>query len=391
MARRRRQAGPDARQFDLFTMAPQSTAPLLSTPTPATTTQLPTPSPTPQPALTTAAARQAPPDAHLVDGDRRYRLSRRSAADLAERAAEAWHQRRAGSDIAIPMGIVAGLTLLRKTGTDGTDTARFVLGLDKRALLKFHQRIWGYVWIRHPYLVEIARPIHEWLSVEEDPPAKAIDAVHALTHTMIRNGLLDITGDPDPMMRCEADLLGMVLTQMRSERARLALAEVHTPPDMADLIVRVLFDRGGNLKPGQWIDEPTAGTGGLLRSTALLMRMQGMNPHEFGWSLGEIDPIAAACAAVNAVVWDLGGNVLIHVGDTLATGNGPSRAYEHRKAVEAHYEKVMDSATTAARFIAALRKAKTLMGTVEKSRQHPHRTGPEGHLGAAVQARIVRP
>ncbi|MFC7593575.1 hypothetical protein ACFQYP_65105 [Nonomuraea antimicrobica] len=160
---------------------------------------------------------------------------------------------------------------------------------------------------------------------------------------------------------------------------------------MADLIARIVFDCGDELKPGQWIDEPTAGTGGLLRSTALLMRMRGHDPHQFGWSMGEIDPIAAACAAVNAIVWDLGGNVLIHVGDTLAIGNGPSRAYAHRKAVEAHHKELVKDATTAARFMVAFRKLMTIVGEVEESsHQRPRRPDPAGHLGAAVQAHIVR-
>ncbi|GAA3722077.1 hypothetical protein GCM10022224_104130 [Nonomuraea antimicrobica] len=391
MARRRRQAGPDSRQFDLFTLAPPATAPSLPTPTPATTTRLPTPPTAPRPTPAGGAAPQSQPSPPLVDGDRKYKLTRRSAGDIAERAAETWHRRRVGDNLAIPLGIVAGLALLGQTGTDGTDTTTFVLGLRKRELLKFHQRIWGYAWIRHPYLVEIARPIHEWLNEEKEPPAKVIDTVHAVTHAALSSGLLAITGDPNPVMRCEADLLGMLLSRLRSEGARLALAEIHTPPDMADLIARIVFDCGDELKPGQWIDEPTAGTGGLLRSTALLMRMRGHDPHQFGWSMGEIDPIAAACAAVNAIVWDLGGNVLIHVGDTLAIGNGPSRAYAHRKAVEAHHKELVKDATTAARFMVAFRKLMTIVGEVEESsHQRPRRPDPAGHLGAAVQAHIVR-
>ncbi|MDX3100489.1 N-6 DNA methylase [Nonomuraea angiospora] len=385
MAKRRRQAGPDPRQFDLFAMAPQAAAPVLPTPTPATTTQLPTP---PPPPTTAAALTQPQPIAHLVDGDRKHRIARRSAVELAELAVEAWYSGHVGDDIAIPMGVVAGLTQLRKTATDGTDTASFILGLDKRALLKFHQHIWSHLWIRHPYLVEMSRPIHEWLNQEKGPPAKVIDAVHTVTHAAIRNGLFHIAGDPDPAMRSDTDLLGTMLTRMRSEGKRAALAEIHTPPEVADLMASVLF-RPDGMQPGQWIDDPAAGTGGLLRAAALAMRMRGMNPHEFGWSMTEIDPIAAACAAVNALVWGLGRNVLIYVGDTLTTGDAASRAYKHRKAVEAHHERVMEASISAANWMVAIRKVQTLIGKVEESPSTPGRPGRGGHLGAAAQTHVA--
>jgi hypothetical protein len=350
MAKRRNEA-----QLDLFAQDLAPAQPALPGPVAAETTQLSK--------LLAAAAPPAPPVVEAVDGLRKARISRRSASDIAERAAETWHRQRAvaGDGIAIPMGIVAGLMLLRKTGRDGTDVASFILGLDKQSLLEFHRRIWAHLWIRHPYLVDCARGIHEWLNEAKDPPAKVVDAIHAVTHEVIRSGLLELTGDPEPVFRCEADVLGLLLTQMRSQGASSALAEIHTPADVADLMAGILMLRGST-SPGQWFDEPAAGTGGMFRAAALAMRMRGLNPGQFGWSMSELDPIAAACAAVNALVWDLGPNVLVWCGDTLAVGDGPVRAWERRKSVLEHHDRMMSIASMAA----AVKQTQILLGMVKR-------------------------
>ncbi len=43
-------------------------------------------------------------------------------------------------------------------------------------------------------------------------------------------------------------------------------------------------------------------SGGLTTWRCVRLRSRGLDPHHFGWSMGEIDLVAAACAAVNAVV-----------------------------------------------------------------------------------------
>src|SRR4051812_21247612 len=126
-------------QLDLFAMDPEPAKPDLPEPAPAQTTQLSK--------LAAQVVPSPPVVASVVDGDRKFRTTRRSASDIAERAAESWHRQHAGDGIAIPMGIVAGLTLLRKVGSDGTDVASLILDLDKPTLLEFHRRIWGHMWI----------------------------------------------------------------------------------------------------------------------------------------------------------------------------------------------------------------------------------------------------
>ncbi len=163
-------------------------------------------------------------------------------------------------------------------------------------------------------------------------------------------------------MRSDVDMLGTLLTTLRSEGARGALAEIHTPPEVADMMARMTI-RPGEFEPGAWFAEPAAGSGGMFRAASLAMRLQGMNPPEFGWHMAELDPIAAACAAVNSIVWGLGPNVLIFTGDTLATGDTLTPAVEHRQGVLDHHHDVM--ARIAA--IQAVRHTHALLSGLEAS------------------------
>lgn len=340
-------------QLDLFGL--EAITPARPTlPAPITVTRITAPTATP-------AAPTPPPQVPTHGAGARATMTRRPAAEVAERAAAAWHSCRVGDGIAIPLGVVAALTLLRQVGRDGTPVADLILAMDRSALVEFHRTIWERTWLAHPYLVEVARPIHDWL--QHDPSPKVADAVYTVTRAAIRNGLLHITGDPDPAQRSHADLLGLLLTCLRSAGARGALSEFHTPPEVATLIARMLITPG-SLQPGQWLGEPAAGTGGMVRAAAQVMREHGMNPHQFGWWMGEIDPLAAACAAVNAIVWDLGPNVLVYVGDTLAEPDGPQRAHAHRQAVLEHYSRLMEVAALAA----AVRQVEALLDRMEGDR-----------------------
>lgn len=265
-------------------------------------------------------------------------MARKSQA-IAEAVSEAWHGHHGSGRIEIPVGTVAALALMRPA--PGADVAGHLMAMDGPALLRTLRLIWGTYWSIDPYLIDEARHLHGW--IEEDPSEQTVKAVRAVAKAAIMRGLLDVTGHQDPELRAEEDVLGYVLTELRSHGARKGLGEYHTPPDVADMMARLMLS--GDLPgPGAAFDEPAAGTGGLLRSLAQAIRANGGHPHDYVWSMSDVDPISAACCAVNAIVWGLGPNVLVHCGDTLREGDGPARAFERRRDVWAHHDRLLESA-----------------------------------------------
>jgi hypothetical protein len=91
----------------------------------------------------------------------------------------------------------------------------------------------------------------------------------------------------------------------------------------------------GNEPPekGAWFNEPAGGTGGMFRALAQYLRHLHLDPADYGWAINDLDPLAAAGAAANAIVWGLGPNVLVSCGDTLAHGDLPQQAARERVAL----------------------------------------------------------
>lgn len=96
------------------------------------------------------------------------------------------------------------------------------------------------------------------------------------------------------------------------------------------------------------VTDPAGGTGGLLRAVAQHLREHDVDPHGWLWHLQEADPLAAAAAAVNTLVWGLGpGTTVIHA-DTLRQGDLLDRAVAHRTAAEVHRDSALGAASTIA-------------------------------------------
>ena len=96
--------------------------------------------------------------------------------------------------------------------------------------------------------------------------------------------------------------------------------------------------------PGQAIHEPTAGSGGLIRAAAQNIRRLGGDLAQYTWAMGDIDSLAIACAATNAIVWGLGDNVLAYRADALAEPGATKRAIETRQAVLDHHRAILRAA-----------------------------------------------
>jgi hypothetical protein len=316
--------------------------------------------PAPQPV--TIATRPRPVLAAVKRTLGHYRPSQRNphahAFELAEAVSSAWHRAHGGSSIEIPIGTVAALALWPLRGPDAYLAADWWLSLDDAELLAAFRECWARMWIMRPDLIDRATPLHKWVD-DEKPDARRAAAVRAVVEAAITNGLLHLTTSDDPDLRSTTDVIGTLLTVMRSEGAHDALAEIHTPPDVAYLMARMLLD-DMPLEPGMKFDEPAGGTGGMYRAAVQVMRERGIDPHQFGWSLTDIDPLAAAGAAVNAILWDLGPHVLIGCGDTLHEGNVHARAA--REALESLERR--DRLHSQAVFLAAIQKVEALIRDV---------------------------
>ncbi|MFD3923070.1 hypothetical protein [Streptomyces sp. NPDC058595] len=262
------------------------------------------------------------------------------AQETADRAAHAWHRERAGEDPAVPVGVVATLAQLSRP-SGGPDTAAQLRALSPADLWRVLERVWAMRWVERPELAAWAAPLHRWLT--STPSSAAADAVAAVGHAALDAGLLDLTGSEDAQIRRGADVLGPTLARVRPAGAREAFAEIHSPPDVAKLLTNLVL-LNEPPAPGDRLGEPTAGSGGLVRATASHLGANGHDVRRFSWSMNEIDPVAAASCASNALTWDLGPDVLVFCGDTLTNSDGPEQARRERADILAHHAELVELA-----------------------------------------------
>ncbi|MBF6333501.1 N-6 DNA methylase [Nocardia transvalensis] len=255
------------------------------------------------------------------------------ARPIAEAVAAAWRRHsHTGERIEIPLGTVAALALLEVAAPAAPRLPSQWRDLDAADTIDALRMIWGVFWVTEPYLVEVARPLHDWLT--DDHPRETLTAVRTIIDTSFQHGLLDLTGHADPALRSDVDLLGAVLTELRAPGDRQHRGEFHTPTAVADILAAVTLS---DLPPeATTSDEPAVGTGGLFRATAQRIRALGGDPQQYAWSMTDIDRLATACCAVNAAIWGLGPDVLIHRGDILTEPDGLEKAEELRRRVLAH-------------------------------------------------------
>ncbi|MFF4606135.1 N-6 DNA methylase [Streptomyces sp. NPDC001339] len=277
--------------------------------------------------------------------------------------AERWHNRHGGTAIEVPIGVVAALALIREKDPNGPGLKAQILTQDGPQLIAMLREIWSMHWLHRPDLIERARILHEWLN--DDLDEYRMHAVRAVTETALKRGLFDLTAHEDPYLRSATDALSPVMTSLRSRGARQGLGEYHTPPPIADVIaeatnLEAIVDIGlgtRELKGSEHIHDPCAGSGGLLRAAAQILRERGHDPADFQWSMVDIDPIAAACASVNAIVWAFGPRVTVACADSLANPNAVEDAMKEARAVFEHRDEMLGKA----QIIGAIHRTQHLM------------------------------
>lgn len=266
-----------------------------------------------------------------------------TARNVATAVTAAWQRTSNNpSTLEIPLGTVATLALHTQI-TDRPERTPSDLGQLARAdLLRELSETWARVWLDQPYLVQIASPLHRWLDDEaSDETVRAIRAVRDAANQAGLPHLVDRRhGVP------AVDALGFLVTELRPASSRQHLGEFYTPPEVAELMAALTMPELP--APGRLFTDPTAGTGGLLAATANRIRALGGDPAHYGWELADINHLSVACAAANAIMWGLGGKVLVYRADTLAPGDHRAAAVTTRAQVLKHHRGVVRTARLAA-------------------------------------------
>lgn len=240
------------------------------------------------------------------------------AVDLARAAAGL------GGDIEIALTVVGGLALAYADGPRPAGQLSRAAAQDPRLFAHLLYTAWARFWITRPDLVPPTAPLWAWLRGR--PTHHQLRGAQQLALAARVAGVDRLLGDDDS--RRGTDLLGLLLSTMRSRVTRADRGQFYTP-QVATRHMATSLD----VHPGQTVVEPAAGTGALLCAAAAAMRERGHDAAQAWWFAGDIDPLAVGCLAVNTAVWELGPRVVIGCGDSLdCRDDWVGRALRQRRA-----------------------------------------------------------
>jgi N-6 DNA Methylase len=240
------------------------------------------------------------------------------AGKVAEAAGAAWHGHHGPGSDSYAVGVIAALALLGQ-GPDGRDPRQQVLKASDADIAVMLTEVWCLFTIARPELAIRVGPFAEWLNDDPLNP-HLVTACSAVARVAVRAGLLDMTLVRDTSV----DVLGPAWTLLRTGQARQAQGEFYTPEPVALAMAQLTL--GDDPPAGSRICDPAAGTGGVLRGAAEALRHAGRNPHDYWWVGNDTSPVAVACLAVNAHLWDLGPRVLFGVANSLTEPGWEERA-----------------------------------------------------------------
>ncbi|MDX2849255.1 N-6 DNA methylase [Streptomyces sp. PA03-3a] len=284
---------------------------------------------------------------------------RNAGQRLGEAVADTWHASNwGGYRIDIPVSIIGGLALFPLKG-HSEDIVRIISNCSDWQLLQGYREIYVQAWAHRPELGARMAPLMAWLT--EDGVEEKAHAVRRVTDTALKYGILQLTGDPDPYNRSDTDVMSWTITSLRSHGARQGMGEYHTPPELCDMMAAMNCPVAP--PKGQKFHEPAGGTGGMFRALSQHLRHLQCDPADYEWWLNELDPLAAAGAAVNAIVWGLGPRVVIACGDTLADGDLANRAARERVHLYEERDEILSRFAVAEAFREAISLADPLIGS----------------------------
>lgn len=285
------------------------------------------------------------------------------ALKIAETATEAWYSAHGSADPAIPLSVLAALSLINPPhgARHSIGVELIKLGADEFA--DSIRRIWTVFVRTRPDLLNPVYPLLEpWFDHDRPMSPQNLRAAKHVADRVLGIDLLGLTGTQN---RHDVDLLGLVLTLLRPKSALQGLGQYYTPADVADILSRfsgpdVMADlTSGDTPAGSAVHDPACGTGGLLRAAAESLRRRGANPADYEWYGSDVDALAIAGCAVNAVLWGLGPKVVLGVADSLTEPDWTRQAMRMR-------QETIDVAHNAKRFtrvLAAVRDIDRLLAS----------------------------
>jgi hypothetical protein len=302
------------------------------------------------------------------------------AGKIAERAAEAWYGHHVSDDDQAAVGVVAALALFGKTAAGevpgGRSAAAEFVKADDEQIADVLAATWAGFWMRRPDLARLTMPLRWWLE-DEPRSASMVRATAMVARAVVRAGLLELAS-------CcrlhDTDVVGATYMAMKPTRARQARGEFYTPADVCSIMARMTLG-DSPLEPGMKIGEPSAGTGGMLRAAAGVIRSRGLDPADFWWVANDVSQVSVAGLAVNCDLWDLGPRTVLGVADTLGDPDWPAREWEKQQKAIAWRDDLLSTA----RMLAAFRRAEALLSGRQAAAPEAGRLADEA-AGAASLA-----
>lgn len=257
---------------------------------------------------------------HFLPKQHSYRDPGQHAMAIAHAVDTAWNKSNHSGRRDVALSVVAGLSLLGQRdphGPDLTEQLRTQTPADFAATLR---EIYSAVVNARPDLIHLVYPLMQWIFADPQPALQ--HAAKRTADAALGEGQLELTGTES---RYDTDLLGTMLSLLKSVSAGKANAQIYTPAPLADMMARMnVPDEGSS------VCDPAVGTGGLLRAAAQAMREHDRDPTTVAWYGADIDDLAIAACAVNSLLWQLGPRMLLCVSNTLAEGDWADRAEAQR-------------------------------------------------------------
>lgn len=245
------------------------------------------------------------------------------ATAIAQVVDTAWNKSHHSGRRDVALSVVAALALVSQRDSDGPDLGRQLRNQTPENFVETIRGIYTALANSRPDLTHLVYPLMRWAFDEPEPAL--CRAAKQTADAALHAGQLALTGTD---RRYDTDLLGVVLTLLKSHTAAGANAQIYTPSTIARVMARM-----NSPQEGEIVQDPAVGTGGLFRAVAEAMREQGRDPTSVTWVGADIDNLAIAACAVNSFLWGLGTRVPLAVANTLAEGDWETRAYAQRDEV----------------------------------------------------------